>query len=384
MEPTTTAPQRLSFTWQEFSGSLGDLGLFIPLVVGMTVVGGLDLTAVLVAAGSMNIATGLLFRQPIPVQPMKAIAVVVIAEGMPPGAVMTAGLLMGAILLGLALTGTVERIYRLVPISLVRGVQLGVGLKLTLKGLHWIADLPILGWNSIVVALAIGGLLVACLVRRKPGALWIILGGFLLLYLSDPGAYAGVRLTRPTFDITWPAPGDWQTGFLHGVVPQLPLTLLNSVVAVCALSTRYFPTRGISPTRMAASIGLMNLCCAPFGAIPMCHGAGGLAAQYGFGARTGGSVVMLGAVKVVAGLAFGSALVGLLQSYPLAVLGPMLVIAGAELARSGADVSGRQHLAITLVTAAAVLGVNALIGFLAGAGLYGAYRLLGRAQDGSN
>jgi hypothetical protein len=92
---------------------------------------------------------------------------------------------------------------------------------------------------------------------------------------------------------------------------------------------------------------------------------------------------MLGAVKVIAGLAFGSALVGLLQSYPLAVLGPMLVIAGAELARSGADVSGRQPRAIALVTAAGVLGANTLIGFLAGAGLYGVCRLVDRAPDGS-
>ena len=102
----------------------------------------------------------------------------------------------------------------------------------------------------------------------------------------------------------------------------MPLTILNSVVALCALSSEYFPGKGVGPRKVAVSVGLMNLLCVPLGGIPMCHGAGGLAAQYRFGARTGGSVLILGFLKIMIGVCFGGALLGLLQSYPVAVLGP--------------------------------------------------------------
>ena len=108
----------------------------------------------------------------------------------------------------------------------------------------------------------------------------------------------------------------------------------------------------------------------------MCHGAGGLAAQYRFGARTGGSVVILGILKIAAGFFFGGALLGLLQSYPMAVLGPMLIFAGIELARSSRDVVGdAQGLTVALVTAAFILGVNTWVGFLAGSGISLAYSI---------
>ena len=116
-----------------------------------------------------------------------------------------------------------------------------------------------------------------------------------------------------------------------------------------------------------SGIGLMNLVTVPLGGIPMCHGSGGLAAQYKFGARTGGSVIMLGVIKVFIGIVFGGALIGLLRVYPMAVLGPMLVFAGVELARASREVIEETHgLVIALVTAACVIGLNTWVGFLAG------------------
>ena len=113
----------------------------------------------------------------------------------------------------------------------------------------------------------------------------------------------------------------------------------------------------------------------------MCHGAGGLAAQYRFGARTGGSVVMLGLLKVMAGLLFGGALLGLLQSYPIAVLGPMLIFAGIELAKSAKEVTEHANeFIIALVTAGFILGVNVWVGFLAGCGAFLVYKFIKRSQ----
>jgi MFS superfamily sulfate permease-like transporter len=371
MTAKARAFDELRFSWTEISGSLGDLGLFLPLVVAMSIQNGLDMGGILIAAGLMNIATGLLFRQPIPVQPMKAIAAVAITEGLLQGELVAAGLIMGASLVVVSLTGAVDAITRLVPAPLVRGIQLGVGLKLAAKGANWVVDLPFFGWDSVVIALLAALLLLLCVSKEFPGLLFIFFGGFVLLWMEDVTAYENIAFGLPTIAFDWPAAPEWKVGLLRGAVPQLPLTMLNSVIAVCALSSDYFPERGISTRRMALSVGLMNLLCVPFSGMPMCHGAGGLAAQYRFGARTGGSVIMLGGVKLAAGLLLGAALIGILKDYPMSILGPMLIFAGVELARSCADaMTHKRSKAVVLLTAACILGSNTFIGFLVGAALY--------------
>ena len=44
--------------WEEISGSLGDLGTFIPIVIALTLVNGLDLGTTLLFTGVWNIITG--------------------------------------------------------------------------------------------------------------------------------------------------------------------------------------------------------------------------------------------------------------------------------------------------------------------------------------
>lgn len=354
------------FSWGELSGGLGDLGLFIPLVVAMARSGDFDLGAILICAGLMNVVTGLLFRQPIPVQPMKAIAVVAIVEGLLHDEVVAAGMLMGALMVGLSISGLIDRIAGLIPMALVRGIQLGIGIKLALMGFGQLTALPVFGWDSVVV----GGIALVVLVSlrgtRQPTSLYVFLFGFLLLAISQPFAYEGTRLGLPQLDLQWPKISDWTTGLLRGALPQLPLTLLNSVLAVCALSAHYFPGAGVAPKKMALSVGLMNLFCAPWGGVPMCHGAGGLAAQYGSGARTGGSVIMLGALKVLAGILFGGSLIGVLYSYPVAILGPMLLLAGFELARTASGLRAVEDIITALSTCVVILYADVASGFLAG------------------
>lgn len=359
----------------EFSGSLGDLGLFLPLVVAMTIACDLNIGVILILAGLMNVITGLLFHQPIPVQPMKAIAAVVITEGLVQNELIAAGLLVGV--LTLVFSGVIDRINQFIPKAVVRGIQLGIGLKLAMTGVKWVSGLTLIGWDSIVLAVAIACLLITFINRKQPGLLYIFLIGFIFLYFKQPKVFSELSLSWPNFYWHWPTRAAWSGGLLKGALPQIPLTLLNSVVALCALSSEYFPGRGIQPRKIAISIGLMNLFCVPLGGIPMCHGAGGLAAQYRFGARTGGSVIILGTLKIVVGFLFGGALLGLLQSYPMAVLGPMLIFAGIELARSSKDVIGdTRGLMIALVTAIFILAVNTLAGFLVGVGISLIYSML--------
>lgn len=368
MNDSSLAKPRLSFSLQELSGSLGDLGLFIPLVVAVAHLSDMNLGTILIAAGLMNIATGYLFRQPIPVQPMKAIAAVAIADGMTSGSIMAAGMGMAVLLLALSLSGGLDLIHRYVPEALVRGIQLGVGLILVAKGVRWILDLPGLGLNSIATAVVVSGLLFVFLAKKIPGLLFVFIGGFLFVYIGQPGLFSDLEFVLPPVILAWPTPSEWRLGLLQGALPQLPLTLLNSVIAVCALSSDYFPRRGIEPRKMAISVAMMNFVCVPFGAIPMCHGAGGLAAQYGFGARTGGSVVMLGMMKLLMGLVIGGFLLQVLSSYPDAILAPMLILAGVELAKSCFSLESKTDRSIALITALGIVGGNTIIGFILGSG----------------
>ncbi|RME41411.1 MAG: sulfate transporter, partial [Planctomycetota bacterium] len=132
--------------------------------------------------------------------------------------------------------------------------------------------------------------------------------------------------------------------------------------------------------KVALSVGLMNLLACPFGAMPMCHGAGGLAAQYRFGARTGGSVVMLGIAKIVLALLLGRSLLVWLQAFPQSVLGVLLMFSGLELAMVCRDQTARTDFFVMILTAGACLAVNTAAGFVIGwlmaaALLWGVFRI---------
>src|SRR3972149_9724190 len=137
---TTTATRRESersprFAWtlNELSGALGDLGLFIPIVVSLIVINGMDPSRLLTAFGIFFVTNGFVFGIPLPVEPMKEIAGVAIANGYASETIMLAGIFAGAIILALTLTGLLTRIQRLVPVSVVRGIQMGLGISLAVS-----------------------------------------------------------------------------------------------------------------------------------------------------------------------------------------------------------------------------------------------------------
>jgi hypothetical protein len=134
-----------------------------------------------------------------------------------------------------------------------------------------------------------------------------------------------------------PKGADWGVGVVDAVgIGQIHLTALNSVVAVVHLAADLLPSVKVpSTTSIGLSVAGMNLVGCWFGAMPVCHGSGGLAAQYRFGARSGASVILLGMAKLVIGLFLGDTLVGLLQSFPVAFLAVMVIGAGLELASVG-------------------------------------------------
>ena len=150
-------------------------------------------------------------------------------------------------------------------------------------------------------------------------------------------------------------PADFSTALILLVIPQIPLTLGNAVIGTTdtcfTLFGRNPGTRRVSNRAFAVSMGLANLGTGLLGGIPMCHGAGGLAAHYRFGARTGGSNIMIGAIFLVIALGFGKMGIALLSSIPNGILGVLLLFAGLELALLIRDVTGKNELFVTFLVA---------------------------------
>src|SRR2546421_7490132 len=80
------------FDRSELAGAFGDLGTLIPFVVGYITINRLDPQGVLLGFGLLAVATGLYFRPPMSVQPMKAIATVAVThpETVTPGGIFVA------------------------------------------------------------------------------------------------------------------------------------------------------------------------------------------------------------------------------------------------------------------------------------------------------
>jgi MFS superfamily sulfate permease-like transporter len=353
----------------EIAGSLGDLGTFLPLLVGMVAQNGLNFASALFFAGLFNIITGITFSIPMAVQPMKAIAAVALTEGLTVPQILAAGATVSVVILVLGLTGLVDWLNRVIPKSVVRGLQLALGLSLLMKGIQMVAGTD--QWfaaDSYLTGIASALVVLLLFFSRKVPAALILFGvGLTLAAWSHPEVIGslGIGVTLPSWTpLAW---NDFVTAFPKAALPQIPLTTLNSVIAVCALSADLFPNRRAEPRKVAVSVGMMNLVACWFGGMPMCHGAGGLAGQYRFGARTNGSILFLGAIKVLLAVFLGASLMTLCHAFPVSVLGVMLAFAGMELALVCRDQTSRTDAFAMLLTAAACMGLNNIaLGFLLG------------------
>jgi len=312
----------------DLSGAFGDLGTFLPLVIGVLILGPFDPTGLMIGFGVFAIATGLIYRLPIPVQPMKLVAALAIAGSLSAPAIVASGLLLGLSLLLLGLSGLIERMHRLVPRTVLAGLQIALGLHLLIASF----DLMSGSWGLWIVTATLFLLLlmtpfrsISALILVIFGITWTLITSNTTLPISDLAWHA------PTFGIpTWDAFGEAAVSTFW---PQLTLTVTNAVILTSVLAADYFPKTGAaaSSKRLALSSGMLNLALAPIGAMPMCHGAGGLVAQYHQGARTGRTPVIFGSLCLALGLLAGPLTVDLLQLIPLPVVAVLLGYASLHL-----------------------------------------------------
>ena len=373
-EPARSVATRNRFDRMEWAGAFGDLGTLIPFVVAYLSMLGLDPFGVLFSFGAALIICGLVYRTPFPVQPMKAIGAIATTQAaqtltVSAGAVCAAGLASGIIWLLLGLTGTAQKVAKLISRPVVVGIILGLGFGFMLNGVKMMADSWWIG------GFALAGTLLLLGSRRVPAMFLLLIFGAVSGIIVDPtltGQLAGIAIEPrlPTFALGSIGWNDVLIGTVFLALPQVPLTLGNAIIAITEENNQLFPDRPITQQRVAVSTGLMNLGSAALGGIPMCHGAGGMAGHVRFGARTGGAPIILGVILMLLALFFSSSVGTLLRIFPPAILGVILFLTGAQLALGAGDISKDKGERFATVVTAALAIWNVGIAFAVGSLVY--------------
>ncbi|OVE74998.1 hypothetical protein BVX97_05835 [bacterium E08(2017)] len=360
---------RIRINRAEISGSFGDIGTDLPLLVGMILASGLHAPSVLIVFGFAQIASALFYGIPMPVQPLKAVAALVIAGGISASEIYGAGVSVGLIMLLLTVSGLLESLRKAIPKSVIRGMQLGLGLKLAM--LSVLAYVPSDGVRGLMLACACV-LLVLLLGKSQkcPAALPVIVIG--LVYALSFNV--GIDTFRDSFGVAIPrVAGFTKADMLQGLIvlalPQIPLSLGNSLLATHQMASDLFPERKLKIRTIGYTYSFFNIVCPLFGGVPVCHGSGGMAGHYVFGGRTGGSVLIYGCLLLVFGCLWGNGFESVVRIFPLPVLGVILITEGVTLMRFTRDVvSDRPQLLVALVTAlcAIALPYGFLVGLIVG------------------
>jgi len=353
----------------ELAGAFGDLGTLIPFVLGYMALNNMDPLGILVAFGVFQIFVGLYFKTPISVQPMKAIGGMAITRGMSPGVIWGSGIFTGLFWLLMGLTGAVTWIEKITTKPVIRGIMLGLGLSFMIEGLGMMKAQPLM---------ALGGALLTLLLlnnRRIPATLMLLGYGMVLAFIQKPELVKD--LSHLTIQFRWPELTfgriSWKellTGFVFLGFPQAPLTLGNAIIATVEENNRHFPDRKVTARKVSIDHGVMNLFSSLIGGVPMCHGAGGMAAHLRFGARTGGALVIVGMILLFIGLFLSDSVTLLLQLFPRPVLGALLFFAGVELALVVQDIKLKKQNLFVLVVTTGIAMWNMGVAYLAGLILY--------------
>jgi len=358
---------RLRFDRHELAGAFGDIGTDLPLLIALIVTCGLDAASVCILFGALQIATGILYGIPMPVQPLKAMATIMLAQRLPPGILAGGGLVIGVAMLVLTVTGLLDWLARVVPKEVVRGIQLGLGITLGSLALKEYAGAEgVLGY--VLAGVSVVALLTLARQRRVPAPLVVIGLGFAYAIVKVGGGLGHtIGLGVPT--ISAPTLHEIGQGALLLALPQIPLSLGNSVIATSQTTRDLFPDRAVSVRKIGFTYSCMNLVAPWFGGVPVCHGCGGLVGFYGFGARTGGAPVLYGAMYLVLGLVFAPGFAQIVRLFPLPVLGIVLLFEAIGLMTLVRDVAAeRRALWIVFGVATAVVGLpyGYVVGLVAG------------------
>lgn len=379
----------MKFDRIELAGSFGDLGTLLPIVLGMIFINKLSPSAVFLSFGLFYIITGYYFKLPIPVQPLKAVGAIAIAypAQITESVIGASGVIFGALLLFFSLSGLVDKLAKLFTPPVVRGIQLALGLIFLRKGIELIVSknlfisggsVTLAGYNVNLFLGIIVFIMVLMLLDNKklPAAIAAVVVGIIAGLIFGGFKGQDFSLGPTPVHLIIPSAQDFWIAFIMLILPQIPLTIGNACVGTadtCGMLFRNNPLlEKTKAGKFALTMGIANLPAGLIGAVPMCHGTGGLAAHYRFGARTGGAPLMIGVLFVVMAVFFGELGFSVLAMIPNAVLGVLLIFAGLELCPLIRSLKANEEyfvallisgIALTVPNMAWAFGIGILIDF---------------------
>ena len=349
----------------DLTGAVGDAVTVLPLVAAVGLLTPASLSHVLAGFAVFQFVWGIAYGVPLSVEPMKALAGLVVAGAITYGELVAAGLLAGGLLLVAGRAGVVSRLAAVVGEPVIRGVQFAVACLLIVAAAGLVAMSPAVAIVGVAVAavVAVRSVRPVALAVLAVGLLWaVVAGGVPAPSVPTPAAFpaGGPTLSQAVAEAT---------------AAQLAMTVGNAAVATSLLLSDLYDA-DVSPDRLAGSMGAMNLAAVPLGALPMCHGSGGLAGKHAFGART--STANVAAAALYAGLAVAA---GLFEAFPMALLGVLLLVVAASLARVALARTDRHPFVVAVGLLAVVANVG--VAFLAGAAWW-LLRTRGFRRPGTN
>lgn len=354
-------------TWRlsggDASGAVADLGVLVPLAAALILVNGLAPAPVLAGAGALYVAAGLWSGIPFPVQPLKALTALAVAQHLSPDVIHAAGLLIGLVLVALTVTGLSDRLARLFTKPVIRALQLAVGSLLVVSAFRLAVEPPAVfrfappaGWSLVLAAATVVVVAIAAWRGWHALAAILVLVGTAVAWVIASPELGAVAVHRFTF--TLPPAAVWGTAFVVLVVPQLPLTYGNAVVGVSDLAREQFPDAPVTPGRVAVSCGVGNIAAALIGGMPMCHGSSGFSAHVRLGARTPVMNLLLGAVLLTLGVVFSAQVLAVFGLLPIWALAGFLAYAGVRHAMLALDLTRAQLVVAVIAASAGVVTRN--------------------------
>jgi Molybdate transporter of MFS superfamily len=314
----------------------------------------------------------LIYGIPMPVQPLKAVALIVITQNVSAEIIWGGGLAIGIIMLFLTITGLIVWLNNVIPKTVIRGIQLGLGLQLCLLAVKdYIPADKTAGYVFALIAFVIGLVLIGN--RKYPPAIFILVLGVIYMFLFHFHILKNLTFSVPELIIPHLSYQNVLSGMVLLAIPQIPLSLGNSIFATNQIANDLFPEKKTTVKKIGFTYSLMNIISPLLGGIPVCHGSGGIAGHYTFGGRTGGSTFIYGLFYLILGIFFSGNSAETLMIFPKPILGVILLFEGIALILLVKDIIiDRNMFLIAVIVAICAVGLpnGYLIGMLAGTAIY--------------
>lgn len=312
--------RRIFSAAKEITGAFGDIGIFIPLSIALMKGCGVPHAPLFGVAAAAAFFAGVFYKVPMPVQPLKAMAAISLSLGLSQSVISAAALWMGVIMLLFSFfKKTPEFLSRAFPAQIIRGIQMGLGFLLIKAGFQ----------------LILGG------------------GEGKMMHAGADVSTAGILY--PLFVL---------------VVPQIPLTLGNSVMATADCAKTYFGKKAMNVTEknLLRDIGVFNIIAGMAGGFPICRGSGGVTAHYRFGARTGIASIILGVFFMMCAFLHVHTLYAVTAMIPSWVLGTCVAYIGVSHSLLAKDMPLRKLAPVVLMAFVGLLTGNLTVSLFAGWG----------------